>query len=261
MTARTRPRGVGAGVVVAGPPHRLEHGRRGRVEERDDALLLVVEVLVERRLRHAGLARDRLGRRVGVADAREDRAGGRVQPPALAVLAHLERRRMAAARCRVVLPIAHGVAMVARSLPSGRSMPRARLAVPARARRARLRLRQPRPPAGDFEGEEKNVADQSSRSSRAPARAGDAKEICDEVLAKQLRDEIAGRPARPARRRSTRRSRTPTTSTSTVEDVTISGDTATAKVKGRDATASSACATSSSCARAQDWRAEPRLTR
>ena len=89
--------GVAAAVLLAGPAHRLEHGLRGGVVERDDAVLLVVEVLVERRLRHARLARDRLGRRVGVADAaRTPRRRGRVETPALAVLADLQRRRVAA---------------------------------------------------------------------------------------------------------------------------------------------------------------------
>ena len=47
----------------------------GRVEQREDALLLVGEVLVERRLRHPGLAADRLGAGLGVA------AGGRRPRP------------------------------------------------------------------------------------------------------------------------------------------------------------------------------------
>ena len=93
-------RGVGAR-----PAHRLDHRLGARVEQRDDAVLLVVEVLVERRLRHPGLAGDRLRRRVGVAHAGEDGRRGGVEPAPLAVLAHLERRRVTAARCRV--PTAH----------------------------------------------------------------------------------------------------------------------------------------------------------
>ena len=71
---------------------------RGRlVEQREDALLLVGEVLVERRLRHARLAADRLGARLGVPDAREHRRRGLEQPLALHPEPDVERRRVAAA--------------------------------------------------------------------------------------------------------------------------------------------------------------------
>ena len=73
--------GVALGVDAVG--HRAHDLGRGLVEQREDALLLVGEVLVERRLRHARLARDRLGARLGVADAREDVRRGLEQAPAL----------------------------------------------------------------------------------------------------------------------------------------------------------------------------------
>ena len=70
------------------------------LEERHEALLLVGEVLVERGFRHPRLAADRLGARLGVADARED-LGRRVeQAPLLELEADGERRRVAPARDR-----------------------------------------------------------------------------------------------------------------------------------------------------------------
>ena len=67
-TARDAALRVVAAVLLARPARIASSTDVDRgVEEREDAVLLVVEVLVERRLRHAGLARDRLGGRVGVA--------------------------------------------------------------------------------------------------------------------------------------------------------------------------------------------------
>jgi hypothetical protein len=65
---------------------RLDRG----VEQRDDALLLVGEVLVERGLRHPRLAGDRLGGRVRIADTREHRRRRREKACALAILTHLQ---------------------------------------------------------------------------------------------------------------------------------------------------------------------------
>ena len=84
-------------ALLPGRRHRVRHLRGGLVEEREDALLLVGEVLVERRLRHPGLAADRLGARLRVADAREDRRRGLEQPLALHPEPDVERRRVAAA--------------------------------------------------------------------------------------------------------------------------------------------------------------------
>ena len=86
-------------MVAGGQGDPLDHDVDRRVEEREDAFLLVAEVLVERRLRHPGLARDRLRGRVGEAVAGEHRRGGREQARALAVLADLERRRVPSPRC------------------------------------------------------------------------------------------------------------------------------------------------------------------
>ncbi len=71
-----------------------------RVEQREDALLLVGEVLVEGRLRHAGGAADRFGARIGVAGRREDGCGRLEQSLALLREAYLERRSVTAARHR-----------------------------------------------------------------------------------------------------------------------------------------------------------------
>ena len=129
--------GVGVDAALAGRAHRAEdHLDRG-VEQGDDAVLLVVEVLVEGGLRHPGLARDRLRGRLAVADAREHGGGGREQPAALQVLADLERRGVAAAggRCGAV---GHGSRVAMRTVttllarcassrsPSSSSRPRAR---------------------------------------------------------------------------------------------------------------------------------------
>jgi hypothetical protein len=72
--------------------------RGGLVEQREDALLLVGEVLVERRLRHAGLAADRLCARLRVADPGEHGRGGLEQALALDAQADVERRRVTPAR-------------------------------------------------------------------------------------------------------------------------------------------------------------------
>src|SRR5262249_18686074 len=85
--------GVGDGAEDAAEQQLL-----GGVEEREDALLLVGEVLVEGRLRHAGGAADRFGARVGVAGRREDGRGGLEQALALLRQPHLERRCVPAAR-------------------------------------------------------------------------------------------------------------------------------------------------------------------
>ena len=101
--APTRPCGAVAAVLAGGLRDALDDDVDGGVEQREDALLLVAEVLVERRLRHPGLARDRLGGGVGEAGAGEDGRGRREQPRALAVLPDLERRGVAASRCCLLL--------------------------------------------------------------------------------------------------------------------------------------------------------------
>ena len=92
-----------AAVVAGGARDALDHHVDGGVEQREDALLLVAEVLVERRLRHPRLARDRLRGGVGEAGAGEDGRGRGEQARALAILADLERRGVASARCCLLL--------------------------------------------------------------------------------------------------------------------------------------------------------------
>ena len=96
MAAFIRRRASGPAPRAASR-HRLDDLHRGRVEQREDALLLVGEVLVEGRLRHSRPAADRLRAGAGVPDARELLGGRPQQPLALERQAHLERRRVAAA--------------------------------------------------------------------------------------------------------------------------------------------------------------------
>ncbi len=86
--------------------------------------------------------------------------------------------------------------------------------------------------AGDFQGEEKKVADVVEKLQSA-GESGDAGVICDEVLAKQLRDEIqeAGSSCEQEMDKAIKDA---DDFELDVEDVTISGEKATAKVKGRD---------------------------
>jgi hypothetical protein len=86
--------------------------------------------------------------------------------------------------------------------------------------------------AGDFEGEEKRVADVVEQLQSA-GEAGDAAEICNEVLAKELRDQIqeAGASCEQELEKAINDA---DDFELDVEDVTISGNSATAKVKGRD---------------------------
>jgi hypothetical protein len=86
--------------------------------------------------------------------------------------------------------------------------------------------------AGDFEGEEKNVAEVVEKL-QAAGETGDAAEICDEVLAKELRDQIqeAGSTCEQEMEKAIKDA---DDFQLDVEAVTIDGDTATAKVKGSD---------------------------
>jgi hypothetical protein len=86
--------------------------------------------------------------------------------------------------------------------------------------------------AGKFQGEEKKVADVVEKLQTA-GETGDAGVICDEVLAKDLRDEIqeAGSSCEQEIEKAIEDA---DDFDLDVEDVTIEGDRATAKVKGRD---------------------------
>ena len=86
--------------------------------------------------------------------------------------------------------------------------------------------------AGKFQGEERKVADVVEKIQSA-GRTGDAREICEDVLAKQLRDQIAEAGSN-CEQEIGRAIDDADDFELTVEAVTISGNTATAKVKGQD---------------------------
>jgi hypothetical protein len=86
--------------------------------------------------------------------------------------------------------------------------------------------------AGDFEGEERRVADVVEKLQSA-GETGDAAEICDEVLASDLREEMRAAGAN-CEQELDKAIQDADDFELEVEDVTVSGDTATAKVRGRD---------------------------
>ena len=86
--------------------------------------------------------------------------------------------------------------------------------------------------AGDFKGEQKQVADQVEKLQSA-GETGDAKVICDEVLAKALTDQIAAAGS-TCEQEMDKAIKDADDFDLDVEAVTIDGDRATAKVKGRD---------------------------
>jgi hypothetical protein len=83
-----------------------------------------------------------------------------------------------------------------------------------------------------FSGEERKVADKVEKLQSA-GEARDAKAICDDVLAKNLREQItaAGSTCENELKKAIKDA---DDFKLEVEDVTITGGTATAKVKGRD---------------------------
>jgi len=86
--------------------------------------------------------------------------------------------------------------------------------------------------AGEFEGEERNVAEVVEKLQTA-GETGDAAEICDEVLAKAVREQIqeAGSTCEQELEKAIKDA---DDFELDVEDVRIQGNRATAKVKGRD---------------------------
>jgi hypothetical protein len=86
--------------------------------------------------------------------------------------------------------------------------------------------------AGDFEGEERRVADVVEKLQSA-GETGDAAEICDEVLASDLREEMQAAGAN-CEQELEKAIQDADDFELEVEDVTITGDSATAKVRGRD---------------------------
>ena len=175
-----------------------------------------------------GLARDRLRGGVGEAVAGEDGRGGREQPRALAVLPDLERRRVAAPRCCLLLP--HGPSMVvggstlwpACAPCSARSRSSSPSRSPAAAQAASS--------ASDFKGDKKDVADtieqlQTSASGRKP------EDICSDLLARSLVEKLktSGSDCVDEMEKVTGDA---DDFELDVKDVTITGTTATANVEG-----------------------------
>jgi hypothetical protein len=86
--------------------------------------------------------------------------------------------------------------------------------------------------AGDFEGEERRVADVVEKLQSA-GETGDAAEICNEVLARELREEIQAAGAN-CEEELEKAIQDADDFELEVEDVTITGNTATARVRGRE---------------------------
>jgi hypothetical protein len=86
--------------------------------------------------------------------------------------------------------------------------------------------------AGDFQGEERKVADQVEKLESA-GETGDAKAICDDVLASSLREQIQAAGSN-CEQELDRAIKDADDFDLDVESVTIDGDTATVKVKGND---------------------------
>jgi hypothetical protein len=111
-------------------------------------------------------------------------------------------------------------------------MPRALLAVPLVLAALAAGCGASSSSAGAFEGEEKRVADVVEKLQSA-GETGDAAEICDEVLASELRDQIQAAGA-DCEQELDKAIKDADDFELEVEDVTISGNSATAKVRGRD---------------------------
>jgi hypothetical protein len=86
--------------------------------------------------------------------------------------------------------------------------------------------------ASDFQGEEKKVADKVEKLETA-GKAGDAKVICTEVLAKSVSDQIASAGS-SCEEELDKAIKDADDFSLDVEDVTIDGENATAKVKGKE---------------------------
>jgi hypothetical protein len=84
--------------------------------------------------------------------------------------------------------------------------------------------------AGDFEGEERQVADVVEQLQTA-GESGDAAEICSEVLSSELREEMQAAGVN-CEQELDKAIQDADDFELEVEDVTISGDTATARVRG-----------------------------
>jgi hypothetical protein len=85
--------------------------------------------------------------------------------------------------------------------------------------------------SGKFSGEEKQVADVVEKLQSAGAKA-DAKTVCDEVFAKSLRDQVQASGSN-CEQEIDKALKDADDFDLEVQDVTINGDQATARVKGR----------------------------
>jgi hypothetical protein len=86
--------------------------------------------------------------------------------------------------------------------------------------------------SSDFSGEEKKVADVVEKLQSA-GETGDAKEICDDILARSLSDQIKAAGS-TCEQELDKAIKDADDFDLDVEAVTVTGNTATAKVKGRD---------------------------
>jgi len=111
-------------------------------------------------------------------------------------------------------------------------MPRALLAVPLVLASLAAGCAGSSSSAGKFKGEEKNVAEQVEKLQSA-GQTGDAAEICDDVLSKALREQVEA-PGSNCEQELDKALKDADDFDIDVEDVTITGTRATAKVKGRD---------------------------
>jgi hypothetical protein len=111
-------------------------------------------------------------------------------------------------------------------------MPRALLAVPLVLAALASGCTGDSSSAGEFEGEEKKVAE-VVEDLQSAGEAGDAGTICDEVLARRLREQIqeAGSSCEQEIEKAIKDA---DDFDLDVEDVTIQGNSATAKVRGQD---------------------------
>jgi hypothetical protein len=110
-------------------------------------------------------------------------------------------------------------------------MSRARLAVPILLAALAAGCGASASSAGDFEGEEKAVADVVEKLQSA-GETGDAAEICNDVLASELREEMQAAGVN-CEQELDKAIQDADDFELEVEDVTVTGDTATARVRGQ----------------------------
>ena len=202
---------------------RVAHLRGGGVEEREDALLLVGEVLVERRLRHPGLAADRLGARLGVAR----RGRTRRRRPRTGGPSGARGAPRAAARGGRGGWVGRGPTSGTRSVGTGDYSSR-RMTRPLAALLAALLP--PPPPSGCGAGQPGEPGVLRRRGGRRRGRRGAAEPAAqEEEPTRSARDILVDRAVAPAGRPLLGRSCRPRSTTADIhelsaDDVRISGD-------------------------------------